>query len=156
MANPRTAFEVALMVQRVAARAASYFGRDWREPPEDLLPYELWSEAVKLFPPSVRRELDDPDEDEEGDRDEITVKLMTEVPLSEDSGISLAAIRRIVSDDDGDGPYTVDTAKLDYTLWVGNRDWTGDSVAMLRAHLQGFENTLKERDPIGLAKFLGQ
>ena len=151
----RIAFENVLAAQRVALRAAGSIG--WA-PPEDLedyTPYDLWDEAVKVFPHALQREFD-PEQNEDVGNDEVTVSLMAEVALSEDSGISLSAVCSLSGDADGDGVYTHKTEKLDYTLWVDNKDWSGDTVAKLRGHLHQFQNTLRERDPVGYAKVAGK
>jgi hypothetical protein len=145
-----------ILVERVAMRAAGYAGWEPPEPAEDMAPYELWEEAVKLFPHTVQQDLSDPDKDEDSRRDETTITLLDEVALSEDSGLSLSAVRTLSMDADEDGAYQHTSDKLDYTLWVDSKDWTGDTVARLRGHLRQFESTLKERDPEGYKTFLGR
>lgn len=145
----REAFETAVMAQRVASRIAGYTGWDPPEDPEDIVPRELWEEAVKLFPRKLQRKFRNPGE--RADRD--TGTLTTEVALSEESGISLSAQCVISEDADEDGRYMHRAEDLDYTLWVDQKDWSGSTVVQLRRDLRQFATWLERHDPDGYAQF---
>ena len=151
----REAFETAVMARRVANRTA---GTRWNDPPEDvedIVPRELWKDAVKLFPQPLQRKFQSPDEAEDRDVDGYSATLTTEVALSEDSGVSLS-VRCVMSEDaDEGGRYMHRAEDLDYTLWVARKDWNGSTVNQLRRDLQQFETWLKRHDPEGYAQFSG-
>ncbi len=139
-------------MSRTVVRVAGYSGWD---PPDDeeLAPYELYEDALKLLPHGLQRELAIPKKDERTGPGDLIITLKSEAALSPDSGISLSAERTVSDDADEEGAYRHTSDKLDYTLWVDRKDWTGASISALRGHLQQFQKALKVSDREGFHKF---